>query len=937
MLKWIITSCFIALVFVARVNAQKTQPANAPAITAAIDSFATKHTAEKIFLHTDRVFYTNLDTIWFKAYVLNEQLEGSTLSGLMYIELINDTGRVVLQQSIPVVEGMGWGQLALDSSKIFEGDYTLRAYTNWMQNAGTESFFNKRIYIAESSYSKRFIQTETRFIKDSVEIAMKLFDDSGKPLRLKDFTVSIRDNARVLNTTKAQTDLEGAIRLKTKIPSVKTNRQLSIKLKSNNKEGKKINFPLPARAANADLQFMPEGGALVYGIYSKVAFKAIGEDGAGIDINGTVYDDLNNAVTSFRSVHKGMGYFMLKPITGKHYAARVILSDGNTKTYPLPEIKKEGVVLTITNIPARDSLIITAQSSRNATKSNTYALIAQSRERVCYASVLNFRNDSILSGKIAKSRFPSGISRFTLFTDEQLPVAERLIFINRDDQLHINIEPDKPQYNIGDSIVLGITVTDKQGPVQGSFSLAVTDDGQVKTSETKNITSYMLLQSELKGNIEAPDWYFSEDVQQKAAVLDNLLLTQGWVGYSWDNVFRNEEPKFRPEKALEVTGTAKRLNKPQAGLPVSLLSTKGGLLFSEAITDNAGRFTIKDLAPSDTPAYIIKVKDKKFKTFEATIEVDEFKPSTVSNVYNLLSVPWFVNADSTLLNFNKQALVQKKLTAAEIAGAGKILQAVVIKARKMIKGSKNLNGPGEADQVLDEEDIRKAGKNSLIYLLNKQIKGFGMRTKLYPPCNFCKPDVLRSYYGIFEKQAKFVIDGVQLDLFISPEDVVSEMSYLNFLNRTIMQFTAEDIKGIEILYNLKYTGKYQTAYDSQLFLKPICYDCVPPAYAEPVYVEITTWSGNGLFQRRNHGTYLYRPMAISWPKQFYKPKYPVANNEIYNLRSTVLWEPNIITNAEGHAKVTFYLKHKPTSYTTIIQGADLMGAVGMGMIKIPVK
>src|SRR6185503_7605499 len=49
----------------------------------------------------------------------------------------------------------------------------------------------------------------------------------------------------------------------------------------------------PAAGFKPDVQFFPEGGALVIGIRSKVAFKAIGANGAGVDVTGSIIDNDN--------------------------------------------------------------------------------------------------------------------------------------------------------------------------------------------------------------------------------------------------------------------------------------------------------------------------------------------------------------------------------------------------------------------------------------------------------------------------------------------------------------------------------------------------------------------------------------------------------------------------------------------------------------------
>ena len=55
------------------------------------------------------------------------------------------------------------------------------------------------------------------------------------------------------------------------------------------------------QAAKADLQFFPEGGELVTAMVSKVAFKAIGPNGLGINVKGVITDNTNTLVASFAS------------------------------------------------------------------------------------------------------------------------------------------------------------------------------------------------------------------------------------------------------------------------------------------------------------------------------------------------------------------------------------------------------------------------------------------------------------------------------------------------------------------------------------------------------------------------------------------------------------------------------------------------------------
>jgi len=54
---------------------------------------------------------------------------------------------------------------------------------------------------------------------------------------------------------------------------------------------------------------------------------------------------------------------------------------------------------------------------------------------------------------------------------------------------------------------------------------------------------------------------------------------------------------------------------------------------------------------------------------------------------------------------------------------------------------------------------------------------------------------------------------------------------------------------------------------------------------------------------------------------------------ITDMRSTLHWEPNIITDAAGKATVTF----KAAEYTVTIEGADMDGQLSFGTGQIKVR
>ena len=236
---------------------------------------------------------------------------------------------------------------------------------------------------------------------------------------------------------------------------------------------------------------------------------------------------------AFQSLHGGIGSFDLDVKDGESYKAKVTLSGGSIKEYPLPRVKSSGTVLQVINNAESDSVVVKIGATKDlALAGNSYYFIGKARGIVCYAAIVNFLANNFISRKIAKSLFPTGITHFTLMNTKYQPLNERVIFIDHNDDLNIKFTTNKPFYGQKDSVSLKIKVTDKNGnPVSGNFSLAVTDDSQVKkdTLNDDNILSHLLLASDLTGYIENPGYYFSSKNKFTAQALDNLLLTQGWV------------------------------------------------------------------------------------------------------------------------------------------------------------------------------------------------------------------------------------------------------------------------------------------------------------------------------------------------------------------------------------------------------------------------
>jgi len=151
---------FISL---ALINQRFTDDIRIEKIMKQLDLFRTKYKQQKIYLHSDKETYMAGETIWLKAYLMEATtLLPDSVSKDIYVDLIDFTNRHVRSIIIRNKKGFSNGDIMINDT-LPEGNYQLRAYTNWMRNFDEDFFYNKTIEIKNPNYEN--IVT-TRRLKD---------------------------------------------------------------------------------------------------------------------------------------------------------------------------------------------------------------------------------------------------------------------------------------------------------------------------------------------------------------------------------------------------------------------------------------------------------------------------------------------------------------------------------------------------------------------------------------------------------------------------------------------------------------------------------------------------------------------------------------------------------------------------------------------------
>ena len=100
---------------------------------------------ERVYVHTDKDCYIAGEEILLKFYLLDNNIQPSTISKVGYVEIC-DTVRPQMQMKVALEKGHGAGKIKIPTD-MPSGVYLLSAYTRYMRNEDEKVFFNKQIAI----------------------------------------------------------------------------------------------------------------------------------------------------------------------------------------------------------------------------------------------------------------------------------------------------------------------------------------------------------------------------------------------------------------------------------------------------------------------------------------------------------------------------------------------------------------------------------------------------------------------------------------------------------------------------------------------------------------------------------------------------------------------------------------------------------------------
>ncbi|GAB3889598.1 Plug domain-containing protein [Spirosoma agri] len=653
-----------------------------------------------------------------------------------------------------------------------------------------------------------------------------------------------------------------------------------------------------------DVQFLPEGGQLIEGVETRVAFKAVNSSGQSQTVQGFVLNTRNDTIVGLTSTHLGMGFFTLNPEVGQRYTAFVRQADGTLTPYQLPAANVQGVTMQVDNVSNNVNIRVYLRHNKTSVDpAATMTLLAQTRGQVVQIAKVPLAKKGAMV-QLPKAEFPEGIAQLTLFDETNKPVSERLVFINKNQQINIALSPDKPSYKNRDKVELTITTTNAEGkPVATNLSLATVDARLAPEvdSNSASIVSHLLLSSDLTGVIEQPGYYFDPSHKDRWQQLDLLLMTQGWRRFAWSDVLADSIPrvKYHVERGLSLTGRVVRPNQKSIGSKVKLTfvvsrqdSTRD---FLTGDTDDFGNFGAYDLDFTDTTTVLIQgVKGKANRDLVITLDQLLTPTVTITRVpYNPLEF-----RRDELAEFIKRTKEYQEIERQIRRNGEVLLQSVTVKAKKyQERDSRTIYGTPDATVKFDQ--MNTAGRLTILDVIQGriagvQVTGNGMnaRVQIRGAANFSGPI-----------EPLFVLDGMPMDL------------------QGIMGISVQDVDRVDVL-----KGASAAIYGSR---------------GGGGVISILTKRGSpnyDLTKEAALGTLLAKLPGYAPIREFYAPRYDTKKPEHVrpDYRTTLYWAPLIQTNADGKATISFFTSDAKTELRVRAEGITMSGMPGMsrGVLRV---
>ncbi len=633
------------------------------------------------------------------------------------------------------------------------------------------------------------------------------------------------------------------------------------------------------------LNFFPEGGDLVAALESEVAFKANDEKGKPVKVSGEVKNSKGETVTTFISVHNGMGKFTLQPAINEKYTAYYKDESGRQYTENLPSAKSTGVVLHITNSGSK-KIFTLRRSEQTEDIYGQLNIIAHMGQQLVYRAKVPLRENVINSGAIPVENLPSGIMQVTVFNDKWVPLAERIVMVQNEN------------YKMDAALTTPIISLDKRAKnifelttgdtLLANMSVAITDAEIGTKVNDENIVSGLLMSGDLKGYIHNPGYYFKNNADSTLNNLDLVLLTHGWRRYKWEDIARGKKP------------TLKYPNDP----PVSFVAKVFGVNPSAPLRRDESMTVILQMKDSSTQVLTVPKTGNTEFALRNMIFYDTIKVFYQFDKDRLL-------AKNTSLLFDNGLYKGPRLVIIPNLPAADIDTFAVNRANYFSQMVKRYRNSSSRLNVLQEVFVKTKPKSKANELDKQYASGLFAGGDAIT-FDFVNDVTNQGYQNIFQ-YLQGRVAGLQISNTGADVSLVWRGSNTStFLNE--MPVDAQTISTISVA-DIAYIKVFRPPFFG--------------AFGGGAGGAIAIYTRKGGDRAIEPGQGLPRGIITGYSvaKEFYSPNYSEPQQEVEaDFRSTLYWNPFVfMDNTRQKVRIEFYNNDITKAYRVVVEGMNELG------------
>ena len=629
------------------------------------------------------------------------------------------------------------------------------------------------------------------------------------------------------------------------------------------------------KPGDTTIEIYPEGGAVISGINSVIAFKITDAQGNPVSMTGYVKDSRDSVIARLSGDQYGRSAFTFFPWANRTYTAYFQGQDQHIFRVQLPRYNPYAAQLAIeTAADGSRQLRVMMEDSLSKINRTTY-VIGLHGDSVCLASVGN----GLYEINIPEYHFPAGKTTFLLFDQNYRLLSERTAYFESPGP-SLTLTPDKADYAAREKANLTVSVTVSGKPEQSLFSLAVTDSSLSIPGGTVAISK-----NDFQGD---PGFYDQLPDPEK----DLFMLTDQ---NSYGELIKpaaglsEEEQK---DSTFYISGhLLNSKNMPVDHAVVTIFSKTAATTIQTDTTDKNGTFCFPFESYDNGTIFQIQAATRTGVLKDADFELNKFE-------FPVFKTPLNLKATFAVKNY----LVHRFLSTfvLDSSDQSKFLPPVQVKSKipRESHADKRFSSLSEVTSM----DFSTGGANRL---LDGVLSLPGVTMTNGAILIRGGTDMASATSTLGNNEPMILLDGIQMSGGGNDVDILnsidpSTVDFIELLSGPdAAQFGVKGSNGVIMIYSKnKSEVSSGTSRDG-----------------------IRTVIARGF----------YKAVPFQFPDY---AKKDILKNKATDNRSTIYWNGNLLTDSTGKAVVSFYTADLPAIYSVTIRGITQDGAVLFGTFSI---